>query len=137
MGEDGVVLVRLLPGEDFYEGLEKACVKHGVETGVLLSGIGQLVDFRLGYFVSKGDYGEKHFPDVHELIGLQGNVVLQDSEYIFHVHCVVGDRNKKAFGGHLLGGTVSITNEIALLKTKIKALRRVNEDTGLKDLCFD
>lgn len=135
--DDGLIFIRLFPDEDFYGSLKKACHSHGVETGVFISGIGQLKDFRLGYFIAKGDYGEKHFQDIHELIGLQGNVVFQDGEYVFHVHCVVGNQEKKAFGGHLLGGIVSVTNEIVLIKTGIKAKRRIREDTGLKELFLE
>lgn len=135
--DDSLVLIRLFSDEDFYEELKEACRAHEVETGVFISGIGQLKDFKLGYFIAKGDYGEKQFRDVHELIGLQGNVVFQDGEYVFHVHCVVGNREKKAFGGHLLDGTVSVTNEIVLLKTGIKAKRKIGEETGLKELFLE
>ncbi|MFH1835175.1 MAG: DUF296 domain-containing protein [Methanobacteriota archaeon] len=135
--DKNLVFIRLFQDEDFYESLRAACVKHVVKTAVFLSGIGQLKDFKLGYFVEKGNYGEKHFPEVHELIALQGNVVFQDEEYVFHVHCVVGNREKKAFGGHLLSGKVSITNEIVLLKTDIEAARRIGEETGLYELFLE
>jgi len=136
--EDGnIVFIRLFPDEDFYGGVKAACIKHEVKTAVFLSGIGQLKDFKLGYFIEKGNYGEKHFPEVHELIALQGNVVFQDEEYVFHVHCVVGNREKKAFGGHLLSGIVSITNEIVLLKSDVSAVRREGEETGLKELFLE
>lgn len=135
--ENGVVFVRLFSGEDFFACLEVACRRHDVKRAVFLSGVGQLRDFTLGFFRKRGDYVPKDFPGVHELLSVQGNIVFQDGEYVFHVHVVVGDEKKRAFGGHLLKGTVSVTNEIVVLKTECKLSRRLNDETGLKELFFD
>jgi len=60
--ENGVVFVRLFPGEDFFAALEEACRKHDAKTAVFLSGVGQLRDFTLGFFRKKGDYVPQAFP---------------------------------------------------------------------------
>ena len=47
--EDNLIFVRLFPGEDIYRELEQVCQKHDVVTVVVLSGVGQLKQFELGY----------------------------------------------------------------------------------------
>ena len=51
--EDGLIFIRLFPGEDIYHELEEVCQKHKVKTAVVLSGVGQLKQFELGYFKEK------------------------------------------------------------------------------------
>lgn len=134
---DGVVFVRLFPGEDFYPVLEAACRRHSVTSGVFLSGIGQLRDFTLGYFKAKGDYLPKEYPGVYELLSLHGNIVSEGDGFAFHIHVVVGDEQKNAFGGHLISAKVSVTNEIVILKTGVEVSRALNEETGLNELLID
>ncbi len=135
--EQNLIFVRLFPGEDIYEELEKVCKKHNVETAVVLSGLGQLKQFELGYFKEKGNYTPQKFDEPHELLSLTGNVSKQDGEYVFHLHAALGNQEKKVVGGHLIRGRVSVTNEIVLLKTSLKVKRRVTETTGLNELFLE
>ena len=91
----------------------------------------------LGYFKRKGDYTPQKFFIPRELLSLSGNIVLQDDEYIFHVHAILGDEKKNTIGGHLLDGTVSITNEIVLLKEDLDIKRVKDEETGLMGIQID
>ena len=65
--------------------LEKICKKHDVKTAVVISGIGQLKDFKLGYFREKGDYTPEAFHEPHELLSMLGNIIKQDGGYLFHI----------------------------------------------------
>ena len=134
---DNLVAVRLFSGEDLHGSLSEACSGHGVEAAVVLSGLGQLKDFELGYFRQKGDYCPQHFADAHELVSLTGTISRQDGEYVFHLHATLTDRDKRAVGGHLIRGTVQVTNEIVLLETGMKITRRIDEKTGLKGLFLE
>jgi hypothetical protein len=89
----GIVAVRLFPEEDFYSSLKKACEKHYLREGIILSGIGQLKNFELGYFREKGDYTPEFFSSAFELVSLTGNIV-KEEDYTFHVHACLGNEKK-------------------------------------------
>ena len=135
--ENNLILVRLFPGEDIYRELKEVCQKHKVETAVVLSGLGQLTQFELGYFKEKGNYTPQEFEKPYELLSLTGNISLQEGEYNFHLHAVLGNEEKKAIGGHLIKGKVEVTNEIVLLKTSLKVKRRLDEHTGLQEMLLE
>jgi len=135
--KNNLIFIRLLPGEELQEQLKKVCKKHDIKIAVILSGIGQLKNFQLGYFKEKGDYSPETFDKPYELLSLTGNICLQGREYLLHLHAVLGDENKQVVGGHLIKGTVEITNEIVLLKTSLKVKRKLEEATGLKGIYFE
>lgn len=135
--KDNLLFVRLFPGENVSECLEEVCRKHCLQTAVVLSGIGQLGSFELGFFKKKGDYSQQEFSEPYELLMLTGNISKQEGDYDFHLHAVLGNENKKVVGGHFIKGTVSVTGEIVLLKTDLKVTREVEKETGLKGLFLD
>lgn len=135
--KDNLIFIRLFPDEDIYAKLKEVCEKHRVETAIVLSGIGQLKGFQLGYFKEKGNYTPDNFTKSYELLSLTGNVSKQEKEYKFHLHAVLGNENKAVVGGHLIKGKVAITNEIVLLKTDLKIKRKLEEETGLEGLFLD
>lgn len=136
--KDNLIFIRLSPDKELQEQLKIVCKKHDVKTAVILSGIGQLKQFQLGYFKGeKGDYASETFNKPHELLTLTGNICFQDEEHLFHIHATLGDENKRVIGGHLIKGTVEITNEIILLKTSLKVKRKLEDNTGLKGIYFD
>ena len=135
--KDGLILVRLFPGEDIYQALKEACQKHRVETAVVLSGVGQLKQFTLGYFKEKGDYTPEEFEKPHELLSLTGSISKQGDDYNFHLHVALGNEAKKVVGGHLIKGVVETTNEIVLLTTDLKVKRRLEESTGLQGMFLE
>lgn len=134
---DNLILARLLPGEDIHQELKEICNKHRVETAVVLSGIGQLKQFQLGYFKEKGNYVPQEFAKPHELLSLSGNISNQKGEYKLHLHAVLGDEDKSVVGGHLIKGEVEVTNEIVLLKIAVSITRRLEETTGLEGMVLD
>ena len=135
--KNNMVFIRLFPDENLFEMLKKVSKKHNIKAAVVISGLGQLKNFKLGYFVEKNNYSPKEFIDPHELISLTGNIVFVNNEYEFHLHAALGNKNKETVSGHLINGTVNITNEIVLLKTDIKIKRQIDENTGLKGLFLE
>ena len=132
-----LIFIRLFPDEDIYHELRKACEQHHVTTAVIVSGIGQLKQFELGYFQEKGNYVPETFEKPHELLSLTGNLSKQQGEYYFHIHAVLGNKAKQALGGHLIKGKVEVTNEIVLMKTNVPVHRRHEESTGLNGMFLD
>ncbi len=135
--KNGLVFIRMFPGENFYTSLEEACKKHSVQSAVVLSSLGQLKDFKLGYFVEKGDYSPQEFSEPHELISVSGVIHAQDEKHEFHLHAALGNRGKQTVSGHLIEGIVEITNETVLLKSDAVLNRKEEEETGLRGLFLD
>ena len=135
--EDDLIFIRLFPDENFYAKLEEACRKYKVNTAIVLSGIGQLKDFKLGYFKEKGNYTPEYFKNPHELLSLEGNIVKQNEKHIFHLHAILGNEKKEVVGGHLIEGMVEVTNEIILLKSKAILERKTEDKTGLKGMFLE
>ena len=131
-----IVFIRLFPDEDVNEKLVEACRLHKVKTAVILSAVGQLKKAKIGYFKTKGNYTPKEFKKPFEILSLTGNICSQNEDFLLHLHVVLGDEDKKAFGGHLLQGIVGVTAEIVLLKSDVHIQRETDEDTGLKTLVF-
>jgi predicted DNA-binding protein with PD1-like motif len=134
---EGLVMARLHQDEDIFESLEKVCSACGVRTGVVLSGIGMLKQSELSFYVKQGRYATMQFPEALELVGLTGNILLQEGEYKFHLHATLASKTKEALAGHLSRGTVNVTNEIVILKTDIPARRVMDDATGLMALTFE
>ncbi len=132
--EGKIIVLRLYPNEKIHDMIKEACKKYLVDTGVVLSGIGQLKNFQLGYFKEKGDYSPQFFDKPHELLNLSGNIVKKDKEYLLHLHAVLGNENKKTIGGHLIEGKIEVTNEIFLIETDLNLSRTIDDKTGLKSL---
>ena len=132
--QDDLIFVRLFLDENIYEKLEEVCIKYQVCTAVVISGIGQLKNFKLGYFKEKGNYTPEHFKTPHELLSLEGNITKRGEEYLFHLHAVLGNEKKEVIGGHLIEGLIEVTNEIVLLKTKLRFERKIEDNTGLEGM---
>ncbi len=129
-----IVFARFLPGEDVNKKLIELCKKHDIKSGVIISGIGQFEKVELGYFKCKGDYSHEIFEKPLEVLSLTGNICKNGDEYILHIHAVLSDDKKNAFGGHFINAIVSITGEIVILKTNILFKRELDEKTGLKNI---
>ncbi len=132
--KNDIIIFRLYPGENILQSLQKLSKKHNLTTAIILSGIGQIKNPTLGYFKQKNDYTKQTFQGIYELLSLSGNIINNEETVHIHAHTVIGDEQKQTKGGHLINGTVAITNEIALLKTKIVATRTISDKTGLAEL---
>jgi len=135
--KDNIIFIRLFPDEDLHEKLKEACKLHHVKTAVVLSGLGQLKKFRLGYFKEKNNYTPEKFDGPHELLSLTGNICQHNGNYELHLHAVLGNEKKSVIGGHLIEGKVEITNEIVILKTYVNIERKIEEKTGLKGMFIE
>jgi len=135
--KNDIIFLRLFENEDVHKELKKACKKYKVKTAVVISAIGQLVNTKLGYYKGKGNYVEETFNKPLEILSINGNILNQKSDYLFHLHITLGDEKKNAIGGHLIKGDVGALAEIVLLKTNINAYRKSDEKTGLKTLFLD
>ncbi len=127
----GLIFVRIHSGENLFSALKEVCRKHKVKVAVVLSAVGMLENFTLGYFKKKGDYAKQHFKKPHELVALSGIIMKLSNDYNFHLHAALGNEKKKLVGGHLVDASVRVTAEIVLLKSNSKLKRVLDEETGL------
>lgn len=118
--------------------VEQACREHKVKSAVLISAVGMLAEVELKAFVGNGQYAVSNFTEPMELVAATGTVALQpDDSYVIHIHAVLADHRANAFGGHLGGGRVRVTNELVFLISEARLLRRREETTGLLGLFFE
>ncbi len=108
-----VLAIRLRPGTDVLKGLEEACHRSGINSGVILSAIGsldgvaycnpvELPEKKAGY-----GYGEVlHLTGPIELTNGSG-IICHDAEgnTNLHVHMALRERYCNANCGHLVEGT--------------------------------
>lgn len=107
--EERDLFVRLVDGEDLMASLGQL----GVESGVLLAGIGMLRALRTGYWNGK-NYEEHRIEEPVELLSLQGTFATSAAGRVLHAHVSVARPDGTVCGGHLLGAVVANTAEIAI-----------------------
>ena len=133
--DKNLIVVKLDDGEDLFESLDSLIRKHEIGSGLVLSGIGMLRNFVLGYFDGK-EYQKKDFKDPCELISLQGSISTK-GETVIHLHSSLADENNNVVGGHLFQAEVCSLNEIVIQRLERIALgRELDPETGLKMLDF-
>ncbi|MEK6972608.1 MAG: PPC domain-containing DNA-binding protein [archaeon] len=132
--DKSLILIRLKQDEDLFKSLEEICRKYKVNFAAVVSGIGMLKDFEIATYDGK-DYVRAKKSEPHELCSLQGNIVKNGEDYIFHFHAVLFDHEFKPIGGHLFSAKANITNEIVLVASNINAKRKP-ELPGIKGLYF-
>ena len=89
-----LIFVQLFPGEEIKEKMSETCVKHNIKTAVIVSGIGQIKNAKVGYFKKKGYYSTTNFEKPMEIISLTGNIIKQKKDFISHLHICLADENK-------------------------------------------
>lgn len=139
--EDGdVVVVRLHDGEDFHPTLLAALDRVGLRHGVVLTGLGMLRDFELGWFDAPSrQYMKRTFTTPHELVSLNGTVAVTDdaeARTMPHLHAALAGHAHAVVGGHLFRATTAVLNEVAVLRLEAPLRRRLNPATGLMELAL-
>jgi uncharacterized protein len=123
--------IKLDKGEDVLQCLNSFAVEKKLSSG-FLTGIGVLKNIELGYFdLKKNSYDIKLFEGEYELLSLMGNIAICDGKPTPHIHVVLGDKDFKCFGGHLIRGFVGVTCEMVLAVTDMNIERIYDPETKL------
>ena len=134
--DGNALIVRLEDGEDLITSLEKALSMNNVSSGIILTGIGMLRDFEIGYYDGK-EYLKKRIEKPHELVALHGSIASAPEGMRLHIHAALASPEHDIIGGHLFGGKVCVVNEISILALEnIGLVRNRDERTGLMLLDF-
>lgn len=131
--EENFIVLKLDDGEDLFDCLERAVADYGIKSAMIVSGIGMLADFELGFF-RDGEYEWVFYDMPHELVAMHGSISTLGG-IVIHIHAGLADSNHRLVGGHLKSAKVRVLNEILLLKLDNMEFERVlNPSTGLKEL---
>lgn len=140
--EGWFMMIRLSPGTDLLEGLEKAVREGGVKAGAVVSCIGSLR--RAAFHIAipaENPIGASYSPPIHakgplELISGQGTIGLEeDGSPFVHLHAVFSDGKGVLRGGHIVKGEcpVLVTCEIAVKAAAgIRIVRRFDPGAEMK-----
>ncbi len=115
-GVKRVMAVRLKPKSDMLKSLEDACREHGIQNGVIMSGIGGVTTAVFcdpQYFPCRTqpyNYGDpivKH--EVLSIAAISG-IICHDpaGEINLHVHVTFSDQQGRCYAGHLKEGTITM-----------------------------
>ncbi|MCD6299388.1 MAG: DUF296 domain-containing protein [Thermoplasmata archaeon] len=135
--DNGNAVVAKFTEGNAIENLEGLAEKQGIDSAVIVSGIGMLKNAVIGYFNGK-EYITEKLDEPAELVSMQGNIG-RDAEgnVICHIHVALAPSDHRLVGGHLLGGEVNVVNEIVLERLDgIKITRRKNAD-GLMEMYLE
>ncbi len=131
--EDKFIALKLDDGEGLFECLEKAIVEYDIRSGIIVSGIGMLADFEIGFF-KDGEYDWVIHEQPHELVSMHGSISTKD-ETMIHIHVGLAGSDHKLLGGHLKRAKVCVLNEILILKFEdVEFSRVLNSESGLKEM---
>lgn len=133
-----IIFSRIFEGEDLAEAIKQRAEKSGVKAGLIIA-IGSLKTAVLGYY-KEGEYKYIRLGGPLEIASCIGNIAIDEKgETIIHAHIVVTDEGGKAFGGHLMQGSiVGATAELAITEGLGLNLKRAfDEKTKLKLLRLD
>lgn len=122
-------LMVLRQGDDVFAALENLAITERIPSAQL-SGLGFL-HTRFGFFDGrKKAFKERKLSNL-EMGSFTGSIAWQDGKPSLHVHGIGADKKFRAYGGHLLGATVS-TGSLEILVTVFdgKLQRKREESIG-------
>ncbi|MHA2227520.1 MAG: PPC domain-containing DNA-binding protein [Candidatus Hodarchaeales archaeon] len=129
----GSYLIRLFPGEDIIESLQKFCRHHSeIESG-RIQGIGALSAAKFSFFDGT-KYLQNELTENLELVSLSGNIAQNE---VIHIHGIFSRIDGSCIGGHIISGCiVSATCEIQILVLEPKVTRELDPKTNLNLLAL-
>ena len=119
-------------GADLYESLTKIVQVEDITVGRVVA-IGATTHAVVAYYDQDAKkYMNMEFPGGMEILTCSGNVSLRDGKPFVHAHIVLGDRQGKVFGGHVMPGTKVFACEVFIDEFEGDELERsFDEQTGL------
>ena len=105
--------IRLKPGEDLKESIDKLVKEKGLKAGWVVTCAGSLTDYMIRFANQPaGSSGNGHF----EIVSLTGTISINGS----HLHISISDSAGKTIGGHLMPGCKIYTTAEIVLQTTDK-----------------
>ena len=118
-------------GEEPLSGITRFAEEHNLSAS-RITAIGALSEVVLGFFDwEKKDYERIVIREQVEVLALVGDIALDQGKPKVHAHLVVGLRDGRARGGHLLEAKVRPTLEVILTESPGYLKRELDPQSGL------
>lgn len=119
-------------GADLYENLTKIVQAEDITLG-RIHAIGATTHAVVAFYdQNQKKYMNMEFPGGMEILACNGNVSLRDGKPFVHIHILLGDREGRVFGGHVMLGTKVFACEVFIDEFEGEELKRAyDEQTGL------
>jgi len=124
------IIAKLEKDEDLMFQIENLAIIYKINAGIILSGIGMLKNFEVGYF-NGSNYDTISVNDRYELVSMHGSIT--KSEPKLHIHVGLASPKKELIGGHLIKAIVDPQVELTILKIDGSFSRVYNPITNLKE----
>lgn len=128
-----LITSKLEKDDDVFESIEKLIDQYGIKGGIIVSGIGMLKNFEIGYWNGR-EYEKKFIEKNHELVAMHGSISENDPK--IHIHVGLAGPDHMLTGGHLISGKADPMVELTILDTGFPLHRVYNDKTSLKELGF-
>ena len=110
---DEDIFVRIDPGEEIHESLQKLANEIGFDAAAITSGIGRTRENQYGYMNEEGVYQRRDLSSPSEMVSLSGNIArTQEGDAFTHIHCCWSDDDNNVHAGHMFQATVHVVAEI-------------------------
>lgn len=128
--DENVLVAKLDDGDGFFESLEEIISEIDQGCGVLVTAIGMITEFKLGFYDRKsGEYEWEEFEEPMELVSVNGSITQEGS---MHMHAEVADENHNVLGGHLEEGKVFNVTEVTMLVfDEMEMIRKRDEELDM------
>jgi predicted DNA-binding protein with PD1-like motif len=138
IGERGETHVLVFDkGDEVMESLTRFASELELTAGHFTA-IGAFSDVTLGFLDPESkEYEPIRIDEQVEALSLVGDVSLEGGDPRIHAHVVVGKRDGRAYGGHLLEAHVWPTLEVVLTESPAYLRREVDAETGLPLIALD
>lgn len=118
-------------GDDVLEHLQQLCEREAIASASI-TGLGGFGSATLGYFDMEAKrYEPIPIDEQVEVLSLIGNVTEYQGKPKIHAHCVVGHRDGRTSGGHLLEGRVRPTLELLICELGSTLQRTDRPEIGI------
>ncbi|MFZ5910186.1 MAG: PPC domain-containing DNA-binding protein [Chloroflexota bacterium] len=121
--------VRLKPGQDLFDQIERLVAERAIEAGCVLCAVGSLTHATLR--LANRDF-HSEYDGPFEIVSMTGTVSVHGS----HLHISISDGDGQTIGGHLAPGCrVYTTVELALgIFEEVVYTREMCEQSGYEEL---
>lgn len=124
-------------GDQAMSSLTGLAAREGIQ-GASVTAIGAFSEATVGYFDRDArSYHEIPVDEQVEVLSLAGDVAIAEGDPKLHLHVVLGHRDGRTTGGHLLEGRVWPTLEVVITEVPSRLVRRIDPETGLPLLDLD
>ncbi|MGC8663081.1 MAG: PPC domain-containing DNA-binding protein [Thermoplasmata archaeon] len=128
-----MIIAKLEKNDDVFESIENLIDEYIIKGGIIVSGVGMLKNFEIGYWNGK-EYEKKVIEKNHELVSMHGSIAENDPK--IHIHVGLAGPDHFLIGGHLISAKADPMVELTILETGLPIQRVFNEKTSLKEMSF-